>query len=58
MPRPRVRRCDGEELPLPTWKHFADPDPLTPRAVEQMVLGVSTLDGTSRAENGEFVVDY
>lgn len=42
VPRPRVRSCDGAELPLPTWKHFADADPLTPRAVEQMVLGVST----------------
>jgi putative transposase len=40
--RPRVRSCDGEELPLPTWKHFTDADPLTSRAVEQMVLGVST----------------
>jgi putative transposase len=40
--RPRVRSRDGEELPLPTWQHFADADPLTPRAVEQMVLGVST----------------
>jgi len=37
--RPRVR---GREVPLPTWEHFADADPLTPRAVEQMVLGVST----------------
>lgn len=42
VPRPRVRSCEGEELPLPTWKHFADADPLTPRTVEQMVLGVST----------------
>lgn len=40
--RPRARSCDGEELPLPTWEHFTDADPLTPRAVEQMVLGVST----------------
>src|SRR5579859_629048 len=40
--RPRARSRDGEEVALPTWKHFADADPLTPRAVEQMVLGVST----------------
>src|SRR5579863_3490073 len=40
--RPRARSCDGEELTLPTWEYFADADPLTPRAVEQMVLGVST----------------
>jgi transposase-like protein len=39
--RPRVRDVDGE-VPLPTWEHFADSDPLTPRAVEQMILGVST----------------
>lgn len=40
--RPRVRGNDGREMPLPTWQHFAGADPLTPRAVEQMVLGVST----------------
>jgi len=40
--RPRARSRNGEEVALPTWKHFADADPLTPRAVEQMVLGVST----------------
>ena len=40
--RPRVRSTDGREVPLPTWQHFADADPLTPKAVEQMVLGVST----------------
>lgn len=42
VPRPRVRSRDGQELPLPTWEHFTQADPLTPRAVEQMVLGVST----------------
>ena len=40
--RPRVRSVDGEEVKLETWEQFADADPLTPRAVEQMVLGVST----------------
>lgn len=40
--RPRVRGSDGREVPLPTWQQFADADPLTPRAVAQMVLGVST----------------
>jgi putative transposase len=40
--RPRARSCEGEELPLQTWERFAGQDPLTPRAVEQMVLGVST----------------
>lgn len=39
--RPRVRSNKGE-IPLPTWERFAAADPLTPRAVEQMVLGVST----------------
>jgi transposase-like protein len=41
MRKPRVRSREGE-VPLPTWEHFANADPLTPRAVEQMVLGVST----------------
>jgi transposase-like protein len=40
--RPRVRGADGREVPLETWERFAGADPLTPRAVEQMVLGVST----------------
>jgi putative transposase len=41
MQRPRVRDERGE-VPLATWERFASADPLTPRAVEQMVLGVST----------------
>lgn len=40
--RPRVRSTDGSEVTLDTWERFAEADPLTPRAVEQMVLGVST----------------
>jgi transposase-like protein len=40
--RPRVRSVDGREVTLETWERFAEADPLTPRAVEQMVLGVST----------------
>jgi len=40
--RPRVRSVDGDEVALETWEQFAEADPLTPRAVEQMVLGVST----------------
>ena len=41
IPRPRVRDEHGE-VPLATWERFSAADPLTPRAVEQMVLGVST----------------
>lgn len=40
--RPRVRSRDGQEVPLPSWERFAAEDPLTHRAVEQMVLGVAT----------------
>jgi transposase-like protein len=40
--RPRVRGSNNREVHLPTWERFASADPLTPRAVEQMVLGVST----------------
>lgn len=40
--RPRVRSTEGDEVALETWQQFAKADPLTPRAVEQMVLGVST----------------
>jgi transposase-like protein len=39
--RPRVRR-DGEEVPLESFARFQEEDPLTDRAVEQMLVGVST----------------
>lgn len=48
--RPRVRSEEGREVPLPTWEHFAGADPLTRRAVEQMVLGVSTRNYTRSLE--------
>ncbi len=40
--RPRARTPDGEEVTLPTWGHFSAEDPLTHRAVEQMLVGVTT----------------
>lgn len=41
--RPRVRGIDSdEEIALPSWEQFANEDPLTDRAVEQMLVGVST----------------
>ena len=40
--RPRARSVDGHELSLPSWREWSTRDPLTARAVEQMVLGVST----------------
>jgi putative transposase len=39
--RPRVR-AEGREVPLPTFQAFTATDPLTRRAVEQMVVGVAT----------------
>jgi putative transposase len=39
--RPRVRR-DGKEVVLPAWEQYAEEDPLERRALEQVVLGVST----------------
>lgn len=39
--RPRVRDEDGE-VELATWAQFASEDPLRDRALEQMVIGVST----------------
>jgi putative transposase len=42
VPKPRVRGSDNREMALATWERFAAADPLTARAVEQMVLGVST----------------
>lgn len=41
--RPRVRTADGSaEVPLKTYAHFADRDPLTRVVLEQMLSGVST----------------
>ena len=41
--RPRVRNADGsKELPLATYAHFADRDPLTAIVLERMLAGVST----------------
>jgi transposase-like protein len=41
--RPRVRSADGHsELPLRTYRHFADRDPLSRLVLEQMLAGVST----------------
>jgi putative transposase len=41
--RPRVRTVDGEsEVPLATYRHFADRDPLSRLVLEQMLAGVST----------------
>ncbi|MEO7113322.1 MAG: transposase, partial [Polyangiaceae bacterium] len=49
--KPRVRNAKAE-VALPTWEHFANADPLTPRAVEQMVLGVSTRNYARSIEPG------
>jgi transposase-like protein len=40
--RPRVRTAEGREARLRTWTAFANEDVLNRRAVEQMVIGVST----------------
>ena len=41
--RPRVRTADGtSEVPLASYRHFADRDPLTRLVLEQMLAGVST----------------
>src|SRR5712691_444625 len=42
LTRPRVRSIKGREVELPTWKEFSEEDPLNERAVEQMLVGVST----------------
>ncbi len=41
LERPRVRR-EGKEVPLTAYEQFQVEDPLTERAVEQMLVGVST----------------
>jgi putative transposase len=40
--RRRVRRADGKaEVPLTTYRHFSDRDPLTQVVLERMLAGVS-----------------
>src|SRR5712691_921245 len=39
---PRARTVEGGELRLPSWREWSARDPLDERALEQMVLGVST----------------
>lgn len=40
--RARARTFDGQEVVLPSWAAFRARDPLTERAVEQMLVGVAT----------------
>src|ERR1035437_8832079 len=41
--RPRMRTADDEhELPVATYEHFADRDPLTRAVMDRMLAGVST----------------
>jgi transposase-like protein len=41
--RPRIRTADGErELPLVTYEHFAERDPLAGVVMDQLLAGVST----------------
>jgi hypothetical protein len=40
--RPRTRSVDGRELSLPSWRAWSARDPLEQRAMEQMLVGVST----------------
>jgi putative transposase len=40
--KPRVRSVDDQEVELPTWRQMTEEDPLEERAVEQMLVGVST----------------
>ena len=40
--RPRARTLDGHEVELPSWAAWSTEDPLDERAMEQMLVGVST----------------
>ncbi len=42
MKRPRVRDRNNQEVVLPTWDALSGDEALTERAVEQMILGVTT----------------
>jgi hypothetical protein len=40
--RPRARSIGGQQLSLPSWQGWSARDPLDERALDQMVLGIST----------------
>jgi putative transposase len=40
--RPRARTVDGTELPMATYRYFADRDPLQRAVMDRMLAGVST----------------
>jgi putative transposase len=40
--RPRARTVDGQELPVTTYRYFADRDPLQRAVMDRMLAGVST----------------
>jgi putative transposase len=40
--KPRVRSVDGRELELPTWRRFAEEDPLQDRVLRQILAGVTS----------------
>ena len=40
--RPRARTVDGTELPVATYRYFADRDPLQRAVMDRMLAGVST----------------
>jgi putative transposase len=50
FPKPRVRSVDGQEIELPTWRHFAEDDPLSERVLQQILAGVSTRKYSSSLE--------
>ncbi len=54
--KPRVRSVAGKELRLPTYQRFSQEDPLEARALEQMILGVSTRNYPRSLESVEEVV--
>ncbi len=57
--RPRVRSADGSsELPLATYRHFADRDPLTRVVLERMLAGVSTRRYLTQESVGEQVEQH
>lgn len=40
--RPRARTMEGQEIELPSWGRWSKHDPLAKRAVEQVLVGVTT----------------
>jgi hypothetical protein len=54
--RPRLRDLAGQEVVLPTYRHFRDEDCLSERVMEQLLAGVSSRRYQASLETGDLAL--